>query len=207
MQFVEMTEGVEFIKMAPHNHGSKGAGKPFEWVGLFDLKQGEYTWSFAKVNGAYADPGMKFLMIRAQKRDTELIAAYDEEATRMFQAADPAPAVHHDPLTTQMRALHFSQNEALTIFKIPITKDGHYLFFTEHTPFEFEGKAHFFKDAAGNDIEPIQSRPPRAGIIITITAWTPTPGSAPQTSKSWQVIFMRHYVVLMGETAVLQKEL
>ena len=36
--------------------GDSGA---FEWAGVFDLRAGNYTWSFAKVDGEYADPAQR----------------------------------------------------------------------------------------------------------------------------------------------------
>ena len=36
----------------------------FEWAGLFDLKAGSYRWSFAKVDGNYADPAMKMVILK-----------------------------------------------------------------------------------------------------------------------------------------------
>ena len=75
MKFVEMTKGVQFIGMPDHgkmfsehdghgdHHGHHDHGEeklPFEWAGVFELKKGEYTWSFDKVEGKYADPKMRF---------------------------------------------------------------------------------------------------------------------------------------------------
>ena len=46
--------------MTMTNAHGEGA-KAFEWAGLFDLSAGTYTWSFAKVEGDYADPAMKMV--------------------------------------------------------------------------------------------------------------------------------------------------
>ena len=38
-----------------------GEGHAFEWAGIFKLSAGDYTWTFAKVDGDYADPMMKMV--------------------------------------------------------------------------------------------------------------------------------------------------
>ena len=50
-------------------HSDHGA-EPFEWAGTFDLPKGNYTWTFSKVDGEYADPAMKMVII--QSGDIEL---------------------------------------------------------------------------------------------------------------------------------------
>jgi zinc/manganese transport system substrate-binding protein len=55
--------------------------------------------------------------------------------------------------------LSFDEAKKTTTFKVEIEADGQFAFFTEHMPFEFEDKEHFFKDASGNDVEPIAQEP------------------------------------------------
>ena len=45
-------------------HKSEG-GHEFEWAGVFKLSPGTYRWSFAKVGGNYADPGMKMVVLKS----------------------------------------------------------------------------------------------------------------------------------------------
>ena len=54
-------------------HGAEG----FEWAGTFDLKEGSYKWSFAKVDGEYADPAMKMVILESD--DIELSEELAEE--------------------------------------------------------------------------------------------------------------------------------
>lgn len=44
-----------------HGHGEHA----FEWAGVFDLPAGSYNWTFAKVNGDYADPAMKMVILKS----------------------------------------------------------------------------------------------------------------------------------------------
>ena len=60
-----------------HGHG-EGA---FEWAGLFELKTGTYDWSFSKVDGGYADPAMKMVII-----ETKDIHDSEELAEKLLEA-------------------------------------------------------------------------------------------------------------------------
>lgn len=180
MQFVEMTKGVGFIEMPDHgmmisehdghddhagDHGAHGEEElPFEWAGAFELKKGEYTWSFDKVGGKYADPKMRFLMIKAHGDDEHIIEHHENEAKKIFESKTKA-AKHGDniDINKQTFELVFDQNKNQTVFKVSIKEDGKYIFFTEHMPFEFEDKEHFFKDLARNDVEPVAQHPEAGG--------------------------------------------
>ena len=59
----------------------------------------------------------------------------------------------------QLHVLHFDIDRNATEFEISIEKAGTYVFFTEHLPSEFEAGGHFFKTAAGKDIEPVSQEP------------------------------------------------
>jgi len=160
MQFVQMTEGVEFLEMPLYgDEGHEESGLPYEWAGAFALKKGEYRWSFAKVGGEYADPKMKFLMIKSDTQSEDVIEVLEEEAKSLFETAQ-STAKHHDAIDANKKTyeLTFDETKNKTIFKLSIKEDGTYIFFTEHMPFEFENKEHFLKDLAKNDIEPVQTK-------------------------------------------------
>ena len=166
MKFVSMTKGIEFLKMQAHGSDTHGASDlPFEWVGAFNLKKGEYCWSFAKVGGAYADPKMKFLMIKTDRTSENIIALYEEEAKSLLESQNILTVKYNDAIDIHKKTydLIFDETQDQTIFKLSIQEDNTYLFFTEHMPFEFEGKEHFLKDLAKNNIEPIQERPESNG--------------------------------------------
>ena len=160
MKMVDMTEGITFIEMAAHGHPHSDESSPYEWAGVFKLSKGEYTWIFDKVNGKYADPAMKFLMIKADKKSDDLIDSYEDEASKLF-SLETTVARDNDniDLNKKIYELQFDQNKNRTLFKLSIKEDGEYIFFTEHMPFEFEDKEHFFKDISKNDVEPIATHP------------------------------------------------
>jgi len=171
MKFVEMTKDVEYIEMAKHAHhhhhddahedGHDDEGLPYEWAGVFDLKEGTYTWSFSKVEGNYADPAMKMLIIKANKKSDDLIEFYEKEAKNIFAKNKAKIAKNNSFLETSnsFYTLSFDETKDKTVFKVQIKQEGEYLFFTEHMPIEFEANEHYFKDSSKKDIEVITSVP------------------------------------------------
>ena len=137
---------------AGHGHGDHA----FEWAGVFELSAGTYKWSFAKVDGAYADPAMKMAIVASDH-----IEDSEEAAEAMLESDDTNSAVNNDVLRVSDKAytLNFDDTKDMTVFTVKIEKDGAYTFFTEHMPFEFEASEHFFKDLAGADVEPIAQEP------------------------------------------------
>ncbi len=139
---------------------SSEEGGAFEWAGLFELSAGNYKWSFAKVDGEYADPAMKMVILESD--DIELSEELAEELLGSDQNIEKS---NNGILTASKKAfvLNFDQNKDITEFNVEIKKDGKYAFFTEHMPFEFEADEHFFKDLAKNDIEPVAQEPDMGG--------------------------------------------
>ena len=137
---------------AGHGHGDHA----FEWAGVFELSAGTYKWSFAKVDGAYADPAMKMAIVASDH-----IEDSEEAAEAMLESDDTNSSVNNDVLRVSDKAytLNFDDSKDMTVFTVKIEKDGAYTFFTEHMPFEFEASEHFFKDLAGADVEPIAQEP------------------------------------------------
>ncbi len=133
-------------------HGAEG----FEWAGTFDLEEGSYKWSFAKVDGEYADPAMKMVILKSGD-----IEESEELAKELLESDDSIYKADNDVLIASSKAisLNFDQGKESTIFNVEIKKDGKYTFFTEHMPFEFEADEHFFKDVSNNDVEPIAQVP------------------------------------------------
>jgi len=139
---------------------SSEEGGAFEWAGLFELSAGNYKWSFAKVDGEYADPAMKMVILESD--DIELSEELAEELLGSDQNIEKS---NNDILSVSEKAyvLNFDQKKDITEFNVEIKKDGKYAFFTEHMPFEFEADEHFFKDLAKNDIEPVAQEPDMGG--------------------------------------------
>ena len=139
-----------------HAHGAHA----FEWAGLFDLKAGTYKWSAAKVDGDYADPAMKLVLLAADD-----IEAVEETAEELLESKTSAKKTNGGTLVAKEIAysLNFDDSQNMTVFTVEIAENGKYAFFTEHMPFEFEANEHFFKDTSGADIEPIAQEPEMDG--------------------------------------------
>ena len=158
---IKFREGGMFDEHDDHNdhgdHDDHGHGEhAFEWAGVFDLPAGSYNWTFAKVNGDYADPAMRMVILKSGD-----IEASEEKAEALLSSDDTKTKQHDDKLVAGEVAyvLSFDEAKKTTTFKVEIEADGQFAFFTEHMPFEFEDKEHFFKDASGNDVEPIAQEP------------------------------------------------
>ena len=146
-----------------HGHGEKkdhddhGHGEhPFEWAGLFDLKSGTYKWSFSKVDGKYADPAMRMVILPAHD-----IEEVEETAEELLEAESSEMKSDGEILVANnvSYSLNFDESKDMTHFTVNINEDGKYAFFTEHMPFEFESDEHFFKNTSGDDVEPVAQEP------------------------------------------------
>ena len=138
------------------DHGDSHGEGAFEWAGVFDLPAGKYKWSFAKVDGDYADPAMKMVILNSGD-----IEASEELAKELLGSKDSETKRNNDKLVAQEKAyfLSFNEKKDVTTFTVEIKKAGKYAFFTEHMPFEFEADEHFFKDVSGDDVEAIAQVP------------------------------------------------
>ncbi len=136
-----------------HDDHAEGA---FEWAGKFQLSKGSYKWSFAKVDGEYADPAMKMVILKSND-----IEGSEDLAKELLGSRFSLRRNNNGTLTASDKAfvLNFDQRKESTVFNVEIKEDGQYTFFTEHMPFEFEANEHFFKDALNSDVEPIAQVP------------------------------------------------
>lgn len=133
----------------------------FEWAGAFKLAVGEYRWTFAKVDGDYADPKMK-MVILSSELDGEAAIEDQEETAEDLLVSRAIEKTNGDKLSTNdsnAYELVFDAKKNVSEFRIVIEKEGVYTFFTEHMPFEFEASEHFFKTMAKQDVEPIAQEP------------------------------------------------
>ena len=139
-----------------------GEGHAFEWAGVFKLPAGDYTWTFAKVDGDYADPKMKMVFLPTSTDGEEGIEEQEEVAERLIRSQSSVRRNHDGSLIPNKEnayQLVFDASRNVTELRITIKNEGAYAFFTEHMPFEFEADEHFLKNASGKDIEPTAQEP------------------------------------------------
>jgi zinc transporter ZupT len=143
-----------------HSHG----GGAFEWAGIFETPQNTYRWLAEKVDGAYADPGMQIVLLSSAQDTEAAFHALEAEAETSFGTT--CINVNNGgtlvPQANTCYQLNFDQNDYRTVFTVDARNAAHIAFFCEHFPTEFERDAHFFKDLAGEDIEPIHTIPEEA---------------------------------------------
>ena len=150
-------EGGEHAEGVHHEPGHDHGELPFEWAGAFQLEPGVYRWAFAKVDGTYADPAMKFAYIVSGAEDP--IEQVEEEAKTIFEENGKAVRSGGQLISGNLYNLEFDSTIAATVYQIAIDNAGMYVFFTEHHPSEFEAGEHFFKTEGGNDVEPLYQEP------------------------------------------------
>ena len=166
---VDSSKGIELMDEADHddhgghgnNHAEHGA-HAFEWAGAFHLPAGKYVWTFAKVDGEYADPAMKMVFVASTERALAAIESQEEAAEKLLEMEVTTGRNHGQKLTPNGNSaykLTFDQNRDVTEYSIVIEKPGTYVFFTEHMPFEFEAGEHFLKDSTKADVEPVAQEP------------------------------------------------
>ena len=89
---LDMREGGAFDEHGHEEHGEDDhmehgehseEGHAFEWAGVFKLPAGDYTWTFAKVDGDYADPKMKMVFLPTFTDGEEGIEEQEEVAERL----------------------------------------------------------------------------------------------------------------------------
>ena len=170
---LDMREGGAFDDHGHDDHGQgehseeghddhAGEGHAFEWAGIFKLSAEDYTWTFAKVDGDYADPMMKMVFLRTSSGGEEGIEEQEEVAERLIKQQSSVRRNHDGRLIPDEEnayQLVFDANRNVTKMRINIKKEGFYAFFTEHMPFEFEAGEHFLKNVSGKDIEPTAQEP------------------------------------------------
>jgi len=139
-----------------HSKAAHHAGRHFEWAGAFNLKPGVYKLSFTKVDGKYAEPTMKMVVLSSDEKNP--IGKVENRASDLFATKGEALENGGRLRLGEMHTLRFDVNQSTTVFEIKIDKAGVYVFLTEHMPSEFEAGNHFFKSSEGQDIEPFAQK-------------------------------------------------
>ena len=165
-----------------HDHGGHdgrdhGSGEPFEWKGIFATPGSKYIWSAQAVGGgelSYVDPSMKMVALPAKAATEAELLALVPKAKDLLEGTcatvESGGTIAPDEKTCFL--LQFQKSTLDSFYYITPSTAG-VAFFTEHMPTEFERSEHYFKDAAGNDVEP--------------TAQAPDPSEEVKPPKPWGV--------------------
>ena len=145
---------------------SAGDDGPFEWEGIFETPKGEYRWIAQAAGGEYVDATMKLVAMPASAANADELAKLKEIAESKMTASlaeggfgrceelEPGGEGIITPTFDKCYTLNFFRSTLDSIFKVPVVGVPAVAFFAQHVPTEFEDTEHYFKDIAGNDVEP-----------------------------------------------------
>lgn len=167
VRIVDSSAGVAMMKESSEEgvEQEEESDKKFEWAGAFVLQKGVYRWTFDKVNGAYADPMMKMVILPSRGSDGESIELVEATGNRMLAGSLERKKGGEALVPGKGHELVFDETKNQTAFEIHIDTDGTYVFFAEHMPTEFEGSEHFFKDGEKNNVEAVAMEPVEGGHL------------------------------------------
>lgn len=104
---------------------------PFEWSGIFDLEDENYTIKFNKNEGDESIL-ISFISIEGNIEDMEHHAAHVMEAEAIAVEKDGSFVAENE------YTYNLALNEESSEFKLELKKPGKYYVFTEHLPEEFD---------------------------------------------------------------------
>jgi ABC-type Zn uptake system ZnuABC Zn-binding protein ZnuA len=138
-----------------HHHHGHGSG-PFEWAGIFSITDVSHTWTMEKVDGSYADPSMRVVLIPTDT-PTEATMHSLEDGVEALIEGDTCTIIEDGESMTPVDGgscfeWHVGTGDIST-FTIDTTGMSGFAAYTAHSPYEFEATQHYLKDSAGNDVE------------------------------------------------------
>jgi len=152
-----------------HGHGEK----EWEWMGSFDTPLNSYTWTAQSIKYAYADPAMKIVVLPAPNSTMMGLHELESEAAHSFEQTciDVPEGGMFAAAEDTCYKIVFDANKGTSFYTINTTGVAQVGIFAEHMPTEFERDAHYLKDAAGEDIEPVAQEPDPSYVAPTEKHW------------------------------------
>jgi len=151
------------VSESAHEHGE---GAVFEWAGVFETPDNKYMWTAQKVRGSnghpeYVEASMKMAALPASAATEEVLHAMESEGAHALgmNCTEVEPGGVIEPVEDKCYQLHFKQDLWQSLFTINAGAVNAIAFFTEHVPTEFENTAHYLKDEAGYEAEPMAQLP------------------------------------------------
>ena len=138
-----------------HHHHGHGSG-PFEWAGIFSITDVSHTWTMEKVDGSYADPSMRVVLIPTDTPTEETMHSLEDGVEALIEG-DTCTIIEDGESMTPVDGgscfeWHVGTGDIST-FTIDTTGISGFAAYTAHSPYEFEATQHYLKDSAGNDVE------------------------------------------------------
>ena len=130
-----------------------------EWAGSFATPNPIYLWTAQKVNGSYADPAMRIVVIKASGSSKEDLNASLAAGKESLSGNSCAELLAGGTMTPSASAscynLKFDQDMWQSLYRVDTANVDHLIVIAQHFPTEFEATAHYLKDKVGTDIEPV----------------------------------------------------
>ena len=143
---------------AHHDHHGHGSG-PFEWAGIFSISDSAHTWTMEKVDGSYADPSMKVVIIPTDAPIEATMHTLEGGVEDLIEG-DSCVVVQDGgtmtPIAPEGSCFELTVGTGdMSTFNMDTTGMTGFAAFTAHSPYEFENTQHYLKDSAGNNVEHI----------------------------------------------------
>ncbi len=161
LEFEEAEDMHEFnmavLKMGgghAHHHHGHGSG-PFEWAGIFSISDASHTWTMEKVDGSYADPSMRVVIIPTDTPTEETMHSLEGGVEALIEG-DCTIVEDGESMTPVDGGSCFEWHVGtgdISTFTIDTSGMSGFAAYTAHSPYEFEATQHYLKDSAGNDVE------------------------------------------------------
>ena len=137
-----------------HHHHGHGSG-PFEWAGIFSISDASHTWTMEKVDGSYADPSMRVVIIPTDTPTEETMHSLEGGVEALIEG-DCTIVEDGESMTPVDGGSCFEWHVGtgdISTFTIDTSGMSGFAAYTAHSPYEFEATQHYLKDSAGNDVE------------------------------------------------------
>jgi zinc/manganese transport system substrate-binding protein len=131
-----------------------------EWAAVFPIADASHKYLMQEVEGSYADPNMKVVLIPTTELNIEGIHT-TEGAVAALMEGDSCETVANGETASAVAetgsCYDLVVDETIKTNTFNLVTDGltGVAVYTQHVPYEFEDDLHFFKDSADADIEPV----------------------------------------------------
>ena len=122
------------------------------------MSDASHTWSMQKVNGAYADPSMRLVLIPTDTPDEATLHSLEGGVEALIEGdctvVEDGETMQNIADTGTCFELHVGTDDDST-FNMDTTGLSGLAIYAQHVPTEFERDQHYLKDSTGADIEPV----------------------------------------------------
>merc|ERR1719313_292832 len=140
-----------------HDKCEAADDKFWEWAGVFSVADSSHTWSMQKVDGAYADPSMRLVLIPTDMPNQTSMVALENLGSNLLAGSCMIIEVGESMTPAADGScfeLHVGTGDDST-FTIVTDGISGLAVYAQHVPIEFERDRHYLYDSSEVDIEPV----------------------------------------------------